>query len=452
MTRQQNSDKIAIMGAGMAGSLLTSYLAQKGFQVEMFERRPDLRVKCVDHGRSINLALSTRGIHALEEVGLGDKIQDLMIPMRGRMIHDLKGKTRLIPYSGKAEEVIHSISRVELTKLLLDFAESHEGVTTYFDEECLGLDPLTGVTQVRHLETGKIREVEAQTIIGTDGAASAMRQSLLRTPRFEYSQSYLEHSYKELTIPPTEDGGFALEKHALHIWPRGGYMLIALPNLDGSFTCTLFLSYEGELSFASLDSPEKVDAFFDEQFPDAKALIPRLIEDFFGNPTGNLMTVKCFPWHFEDKLMLLGDAAHAIVPFYGQGMNCSFEDCSVFNACMEKHGNDWEAVYRECEALRKPNTDAIADLCLDNFVEMRDSVARPDFQLKRELEQKLEATFPNEFTSKYSMVTFRRTPYQRAIEQGRRQDKILAELCKGATSLDEFVLKAVKDKVAKAAP
>jgi kynurenine 3-monooxygenase len=440
---------IAIIGAGLAGSLLAIYLAKKGFKVDVYERRPDMRTHDIGRrayslsgGRSINLALSTRGIYALKEVGLYDEIKKIAIPMYGRMIHSLEGELTFQRYGKDDTEYINAVSRAELNKALMNLAEAHEGVSIHFNQRCKGADFEAGEILLHDEEENRSYRVMPETIIATDGAASPVRMSMLRLPRFNFSQEYENYGYKELMIPPGGNGSFLIEKNALHIWPRGSYMLIALPNLDGSFTCTLFLAYDhslgGKNSFEYLQARELVMHFFNSQFHDAADLMPGLIEDFFGNPTGSLITVKCYPWAVEDKSVLLGDSAHAIVPFFGQGMNAAFEDCTYLNGCIDKHGDNWKKVFDEYQKLRKPNSDAIADLAQENFIEMRDLVATPRFQLKKKIEAELHKKFPDKFVPKYSMVTFHRIPYSVALMKGRVQDKILTELAENINSVDEL--------------
>ncbi len=431
------SQKIILIGAGLAGSLLAVYLAKKGFRVDVYERRPDMRKTSISAGRSINLALSTRGIHALKEVGLYEDILKIAIPMRGRMIHSHSGSLNFQRYGKDDSEAINSVSRGTLNMRLMDLAEAQAGVKIVFDERCTGMDFNSGEVHLHNETTNVSHSVKADTVIGTDGSASAIRMDMLKIGRFNFSQTYLEHGYKELTIPSGPNGTFLIEKNALHIWPRKTYMLIALPNFDGSFTCTLFFPMEGANSFESLNSKEKVKTFFDQEFPDAVPLMPTLIDDYFNNPAGTLMTVKCSPWYVEDKAALLGDAAHAIVPFFGQGMNCAFEDCTYLNECIEKYSGDWKKTFSEYEKLRKINADAIADLAVENFYEMRDLVADPAFILKKKIEHVLEEKFPDRFIPKYSMVTFHRMPYSIALERGRIQDGILNELILGISGVEE---------------
>ncbi|MBL7994392.1 FAD-dependent monooxygenase [bacterium] len=434
------SDKIILIGAGLAGSLLSVYLAKKGYQVELFERRPDMRKTNIGAGRSINLALSTRGIHALKEVGLYEEIMKIAIPMKGRMIHNRNGDMQFQPYGKNDSEVINAVSRGDLNMRLMDLAEKNKNVTIHFNERCTGMNFSTGEVHLTNEVSSESHIEKGRTVIGTDGSASAIRMDMLKIGRFSFSQSYLEHGYKELTIPAGDNGDFLLEKNALHIWPRKTYMLIALPNIDGSFTCTLFYPMEGENSFEALKTESQLLAFFQKEFPDALALMPTLREDYFTNPVGTLITVKCSPWYVEDKVVLLGDAAHAMVPFYGQGMNCAFEDCTYLNGCIESFGPNWETVFKEYEKLRKVNANAIADLAVENFYEMRDKVSDPLFVLKKKIEHVLEEKFPGIFIPKYTMVSFMRVPYATAMQRGLVQDFILNELTIGIERMDEVDL------------
>jgi len=449
MTQQTDSNKIVIVGAGLAGSLMSIHLAKKGFEVEVYEKRPDMRVGKIRAGKSINLALSTRGLHALKIVGLDEFILKKVIPMKGRMIHPIEGDTTFQPYGLEKWQVINSISRAQLNTVLMDAAERTDKVKLFFKQKCTGMNFKNGEIYFIDMESGRKYKRNPETIIAADGANSSVRMSLLKSGRFNYSQAYLEHGYKELEIPAGEDGGFRLEKNALHIWPRKSFMMIALPNADGSFTCTLFFPFEGEIGFAQLGSGEAVRNFYEEQFPDAVPLISNLENDFVKNPTGNLITVKCFPWRIGGKILLFGDSAHAIVPFYGQGMNCAFEDCTYLSACIDKYGDDWENVYSEFEKMRKQDADAVADLALENFIEMRDSVADPKFLMKKKAEILLEEKFPGKFQSKYAMVTFSDIPYSTAMEKGRIQDEVLIDLCRKVETVDELNLDEVFQLISK---
>ncbi|MDZ7345042.1 MAG: FAD-dependent monooxygenase, partial [candidate division KSB1 bacterium] len=400
--------KITLIGAGPAGSLLAIYLAKRGFHVEIYERRPDMRKTPISAGRSINLAMSTRGIHALREVGVLDSIMKIAVPMKGRMMHSVAGELTFQPYGKDETEVIYAVLRSELSMALMNEAEKYPRVKIHFNERCTGMDFKTGEVELRHEITGKTRKIPTELVIGTDGSASAIRLEMMKVGRFNFSQQYLAHGYKELIIPAGANGHYRIEKNALHIWPRKTYMLIALPNIDGSFACIFFFPFEGEPSFASLDTEEKVQRFFQEQFPDVVPLMPNLLENYFANPIGTMVTIKCEPWHVGDKALLLGDAAHAIVPFFGQGVNCAFESCTYFIECLDKHGADWLRVFQEFERMRKVDTDAIAELALENFIEMRDRVADPKFLFKKKVELELEKKYPTMFVPKYSMVTFHR--------------------------------------------
>jgi kynurenine 3-monooxygenase len=416
--------QVSIIGAGLVGSLLSIYLAKRGYTVSIYERRSDMRKEKMKAGRSINLALSDRGIKALEEVGIMNEIRTIAIPMHGRQMHNADGSMAYQPYGAEGQS-INSVSRAELNKKLMDLAEAN-GVAIHFNHKCLSID---WKKKELHFETGDngSKPVNTDLIFGSDGAYSAARLThQLQHDRFQYNQHYIDFGYKELTIPAGADGTFQMEKHALHIWPRGNYMLIALPNIDGSFTCTLFFPFDGDPSFATLDTPEKVTQFFNTTFGDAAALIPTLEQDFLNNPTSSLVTVKCFPWIREDAFALIGDAAHAIVPFFGQGMNCGFEDCSVLNGLIDGYNDDWEKILPAYQALRKPDADAIADLALNNFTEMRDKVADPKFLLQKKIEAAFSKKHPGKWTPAYSMVTFRPDiRYSEALVRGQKQEAIM---------------------------
>ena len=420
--------EITIIGAGLVGSLLSIYLSRRGYKVTIYERRPDMRKASISAGRSINLALSDRGIRALEEVGIMDEIRKIAIPMHGRQMHQTDGSMVYQPY-GKEGQYINSVSRGELNRKLMDLAEENN-VQLFFNERCDHINKTTNEIQFTHTESGKVTHVGQDLVFGSDGAYSAARLShQLQHDRFQYQQYYIDFGYKELTIPSGENGSFLMEKNALHIWPRGNFMLIALPNTDGSFTCTLFFPFEGTPSFHSLDTREKVRAFFYTTFSDASAMMPELEDEFFKNATSSLVTVKCFPWIRDDRFALIGDAAHAIVPFFGQGMNCGFEDCAVLNALMEKHQDNWSQILPEYQALRKPDGDAIADLALNNFVEMRDKVADPVFLLQKKIEAYFSSRHPDKWTPAYSLVTFSpQVRYSEALKRGNAQQAIMDDV------------------------
>jgi kynurenine 3-monooxygenase len=418
---------VTIAGAGLVGSLLALFLAKRGFDVECLERRPDLRLQRVGEGRSINLAISTRGLHALAQVGLERQILDQAIPMRGRMIHPVSGPLGFQPYGIRAEDCIHSISRGALNQVLMSRAEE------------------SGRVRIRFNERGETALAASGVVFGADGAGSAVRRALEERGRVRTAESLLEHGYKELILPAGPGGSYLLEKNALHIWPRGTYMLIALPNADGSFTCTLFLPMEGALSFGRLVDESSIHELFSAQFPDALALIPDLAAQFLAHPTGRMVTVKCEPWH-SATTCLIGDAAHAIVPFYGQGMNCGFEDCEILDGLLDKCA-DWPVLFERFFVARKTNADAIADMAVENFVEMRDKVAQPGFQLERKVERLLQEKFPGEYVPRYSLVTFSRVPYRKALETGQAQARILAELCHGIAAPEQVDLARARELI-----
>jgi kynurenine 3-monooxygenase len=433
----RRAEKITLIGAGLNGPLLALGLVKRGFDVEIYERRPDMRRVKTSAGRSINLALSTRGIHALTEAGLWQGMQRIIVPMKGRMMHSTDSKLTFQAYGKDESEVINSISRAELNMALLDAAEA-QGVKIRFERCCTAVSFRNRKLSVRNEASGKENSAEYQIVIGCDGSASAIRGAMLRRARFNFSQEYLNYGYKELTIPTGPDGKHVLEVNALHIWPRGNYMLIALPNIDGTFACILFLPFEGADSFESLTTKASVRDFFQSRFPDAVPHMPNLAEHFFTNPTGAMVTIRCSPWNVDGHALLLGDAAHAIVPFFGQGINCGFEDCTVLLELLDRHGADWETVFREFEEARKINTDAIADMAIENFVEMRDRVGDRRFLLQKQVELVLEAKYPRQFVPKYAMVTFHRIPYATALQRGRVQERMLAELCEGIERLDDL--------------
>lgn len=429
--------EIVIIGAGLVGSLLSIYLSKRGHKVKIYERRADMRKEKMSAGRSINLALSDRGIKALEEVGIMDEIRKIAIPMHGRYLHNKDGNTAYQPY-GQEGQFINSVSRGELNKKLMDLAE-HQGVEIFFNEKCETINWPGNQITFQNQTNSELSIFHFQLLFGSDGAYSAARLThQLQHDRFQYQQYFIDFGYKELNIPAGSNGEFLMEKNALHIWPRGNYMLIALPNIDGSFTCTLFFPFEtcpdaeggrGEPSFASLDTKEKVTDFFQTTFADAFDLMPTLAEDFFTNPTSSLVTVKCFPWIRDDKFALIGDAAHAIVPFFGQGMNCGFEDCSVLNSLIDKHNENWKLILPEYQTLRKPDADAIAELALNNFVEMRDKVADPKFLLQKKIEAAFSKKYPDKWIPAYAQVTFSpHIRYSEALTNSIKQEAIMKQV------------------------
>ena len=419
--------KFTLAGAGLVGSLFAIYLAKKGHRVDIFERRKDMRIETIGVAKSINLALSNRGWKALAGVGIDDEVKQMAIPMYKRVMHALDGTLTDQPY-GKDGEAIYSVSRGGLNALLMDLAEREEKVNFHFNQKCVDVDLKKASSVFEHTITKEITNIEADHVVGADGIYSAVRSQMQRQDRFNYEQRYIEHGYIELVIPANEDGTHQLEMNALHIWPRGTYMLIALPNLDGSFTCTLFFPFKGEYSFDSLTDNQSILNFFNEVFPDAVPLMPSLLQDFKENPTSSLAIIRCFPWTVDDKVMLIGDASHATVPFYGQGMNSGFEDCSVFNDLMEEHGDDWDACFKAYEIARKENGDAIQDLSIHNFMVMRDKTADPKFLLQKKIEKHFSTKYPDKWLPLYSMVTFSDIPYSKAWQLGQKQESMMQEI------------------------
>jgi kynurenine 3-monooxygenase len=438
--------RFTLIGSGLAGGLLAAYLGRRGYNVDLYERRADPREGNIVGGRSINLAVSTRGIHALEQLGIANEVLQHAIPMRGRMIHDKSGGLHFAQYDVDPNKHINSIGRAALNTTVIEAAQRYPNVRVHFNHRCteVDLDSATAKLVDSSVEAGlpatpkpgeggspadagnRIIEAHADAVIGVDGAFSAVRQSMQKKlEKFEYDESYLAHGYKELTIPPAADGSWRMEKNALHIWPRKSFMMIALPNPDGSFTCTLFWEFEGPRSFATTKTDDEVSDFFWEEFSDAVPLMPTLLEDFQQNPTGSLVTIRCAPWYYKGKVAIVGDAAHAVVPFYGQGMNAAFEDCIVLDECLAEFPNNRERAFAEYFSRRKENADALADLALENFIEMRDKTASKTFRTKKKLDHFLEAALPGIYLPLYTMVTFTRIPYAEAARRGRRQDRIV---------------------------
>src|SRR5947208_3395317 len=430
------STKFVLIGSGLAGGLLAAYLGRRGYDVDLYERRADPREGNIVGGRSINLALSTRGIYALEQLGIADEVLRHAIPMRGRMIHDKFGALHFSPYDRDPNKFINSIGRAALNTTVIEAAQRYPSVRVHFNHRCtdVDLDSATAKLVSSGAEGAvsaadsdrQIIKARADAIVGVDGAFSAVRQSMQKKiSGFEYDESYLAHGYKELTIPPAPDGSWRMEKEALHIWPRKSFMMIALPNPDGSFTCTLFWEFEGPCSFATTKTDDDVRRFFGEEFPDAVSLMPTLLDDFRDNPTGSLVTIRCSPWFYRDKICLLGDAAHAVVPFYGQGMNAAFEDCVVLDECLQNSPQDRERAFAEYFHRRKENADALADLAIGNFIEMRDKTASRAFRAKKKLDHLLEGLLPGVYLPLYTMVTFTRIPYAEAARRAQIQDALV---------------------------
>jgi len=423
-----------LIGAGLTGPLLATYLAQQGYSVEIFERRPDMRKESISAGRSINLALSARGNHALKEVGLYDKIKPNTIPMKGRMIHDLNGNTHLQPYGQKENEVIFSVSRAQLNMELMTLAEETGKVTIRFNHQLLSADLEQNKLLFQLSDSLEEIELPFNRVIGCDGSASILRKSIVEKADVQYVKKPLGHGYKELTIPPLKSGKFRIEPNALHIWPRGNHMLIALPNNDCSFTCTLFFPMTGTKSFETVKTEKDILDLFQSQFHDAIKLIPNLVEDFQKNSTGDLASVYCKPWHLGDKALLIGDAAHAVVPFFGQGMNASFQDCSTLAKLMGQNKNDWKTIFNTFSSVQVENGHAIADMAIENYLEMRDHVNDTEYKKRRNVELKLERMFPGQFIPRYSMVSFHQIPYAEVYQRGGKQSKIIRDVLKADPS------------------
>ncbi len=444
-----STQPVTILGAGLAGSLMTIFLARRGIKVRVLERRPDPRQHPLSAGRSINLALADRGIHALKVAGVYEAVASLLIPMPGRMLHDLNGQTQFVPYGQKAHEVIYSISRPGLNEALLNCAERLPGVELCFDQECTAIDFAAGKLKLtRHDEPRGHTESFTQ-IIAADGSQSVVRHALLTAHGAAASTDLLPHGYKELTLPAI-NGQHRLHRNALHIWPHGGFMLIALPNLDGTFTVTLFLPFDSndanQPSFANLQEADDIQAFFKQHFPDALALMPDLADEFLTHPTGKMVTVRSNRWTNARNAVLIGDAAHAIVPFHGQGVNCAFEDCVELDALLQQH--EFGVACELFQQRRLPNTNAIAEMALENYLEMRDTVRHPKFLLQKELSFELERRFPDRFIPRYSMVMFHHEiPYAVAYERGRIQAQILDELTRGVESMDQINMQLADEQI-----
>src|SRR5436189_1568118 len=427
--------KFVLIGSGLAGGLLAAYLGRRGYEVELYERRADPREGNIVGGRSINLALSTRGIYALEQLGIADEVLRHAIPMRGRMIHDKSGALHFSPSYRDPNKFINSIGRAALNTTVIEAAQRYPNVRVHFNHRCTDVDldsatasliPSGVEAAVSAANSDQIIRAQGDAVIGVDGAFSAVRHSMQKKiAGFEYDETYLAHGYKELTIPPAPDGSWRMEKEALHIWPRKSFMMIALPNPDGSFTCTLFWEFERPCSFTSTKADDQIRPFFEEEFPDAVPLMPSLLDEFKTNPTGSLVTIRCAPWFYKDKIALVGDAAHAVVPFYGQGMNAAFEDCVVLDKCLAEFSEDRQRAFAEYFARRKENTDALANLAVQNFIEMRDKTASKAFRAKKKLDHLLEGLLPGIYLPLYTMVTFPRIPYSAGARRARLQNRIV---------------------------
>lgn len=430
-----NTSKITIAGAGLAGTLLAVLLAKKGYSVEVFERNPDPRKTGATAGRSINLALAERGRHALRQAGLLAEVDTYTIPMRGRMLHDLEGNLTLQPYGKNDSEVIWSTHRARLNRTMLDAAEASGRIRLFFDHRLAGVDWDRQVLTCTDSKEEKVHEHSFDVLIGTDGGGSAVRKAMQQVVDLGVSEDLLEHGYKELHIKPAADGDFVMDANALHIWPRGGFMMIALPNSDSSFTVTLFLSNHGDPGFDAMPDWQAQRAFMRQYFPDAIPLLEDLERDFQENPVGLLGTIRCRKWHLDGKAVLLGDAAHAVVPFHGQGMNAAFEDCVEFMDCLEHGAHSWEDLFKRFQARRIDHANAIADMALENYLVMREAVRDPRFLLRKQLEHELERRHPARFIARYSLVMFHRMPYAEVYQRGKVQAAMLDQLLEHANSL-----------------
>jgi kynurenine 3-monooxygenase len=422
-------ETILVAGGGLVGSLLSIYMARQGHEVHLFDRYPDYRTAKIESGRSINLTICARGFTALDRMGAGDLVRAISVPCYGRMIHSVDGSVEYQPY-GNLREAIYSVSRNTLNHALLALALKQPALTCHFEQKCLEVSPDLVSLTYQDLQSGKISTWGGDRLFGADGAHSAVRLRLQRIQRFNLVQQYLDQGYKELGVPPSADGDWALEANAIHIWPRGHYMLIGFPNLDRSFTLSLHMPFEGDTSFASIRTPEAVRHLFERSFPDALPLVPNLTEDFFGRPEASMITIRCSPWTYRGKVALVGDSAHAMVPSYGQGANSGFEDCSVLADCVAGSSGDWRQAFETYEALRKPNADAIADLALEHFHELRDLVGDPKFQERKRVERRINELFPDRYIPLYSLISFTDMPYIQALQRDREQrslvDRVLA--------------------------
>ena len=419
-----------VIGAGLVGSLWAVYLKKAGYIVNVYERRSDMRLQKMSAGKSINLAMSYRGWKGLFDIGVDEEIKKIAIPMPGRTMHNLDGSTTYQPY-GNEGQAIYSVSRGDINATLMDIAESDAAAKIHFNEECIGVDLKEGKATFRNTQTGQVSEIKSDVVFATDGAFSAARYtSMQKLDRFTYSQTYIADGYREILLPANEDGTHKLEKNTLHIWPRGRFMLIALPNFDGSYTCTLFMPFEDDkYCFNNLTSKEKVTEFFKEVFPDFYDLMPTVADAWEDHPLSSLAIIRCYPWT-HGKLALMGDAAHATVPFFGQGMNAGFEDCSVMWELMQKHKENWEEVFKEYERVRKPNGDAVQDLSLYNYIVMRDRVADPEFLLSQKIERRINFLYPDKYFPLYSMVAFTNIEYQTALTKGQEQEATILRIIK----------------------
>ena len=438
-------ETILVIGAGLVGSVLSMFLAKRGYRVEVYERGPDLRRASLSSGRSINLTLCDRGLRVLDILGVGTAVRDVSVPAYGRLIHDDRGELTFQPY-GNSGEAIYSIARSDLNSTLLEYAESNFDITFHFNRKCVAIDLASATVEFEEPATVARTRIKADRIMGADGAYSVVRKQMQKSQRLNYFQEYWHQGYKELRVPAQLNHGWATEKNVLHIWPRGHYMLIGFPNTDGSFTCSLHIPFEGDLSFNSIKTQEDLLRFFCDAFPDVISHMPDLVKDYFANPPNSMVTIKCSPWSYQDKAVLVGDACHSIYPSYGQGANAGFEDCAFLYECLESHPSDWKAVFAEYQRLRKPNTDAIADLCVEHFVELRDLVGDPRFLLRKEVERKINQLYPEKYKDLYSMITFTCMPYIEALRIDREQRAIVDRIM-SVEGIEQKIFSAEVDRL-----
>jgi len=436
------NENAIIVGGGLVGCLLAVYLSKRGYRVDVFDRNPDPRGAQANPGRAINLTICDRGFKALDKVGAGDLVRRISVPAYGRMIHSLNGELNYQPY-GNNGEAIYSVLRTDLGTTLMEFAEQQPNVEFHFDQKCVGLElePL----KVEFEENGSSRRKrwEAARVFGADGTFSAVRTLMQRMSRFNYSQEYLDQGYKELPVPESSQAAWSREKKVLHMWPRGRYVLLGFPNTDGSFTCSLHMPFEGNPSYASIKTANDVTAFFRAEFPDVVDEISDLVEKYFAHPPNPMLTVRCAPWTFEGKVALIGDAAHVLFPYYGQGANAGFEDCEFLMTCLEKHGDNWQATFQEYEQTRKPNMDAIADMCAEHYVELRDLVGDSQFLLRKSVERKVNQMCPEKYVPLYSMIAFSDMSYREALRRDQEQRRIIDQLMR----LDDLENKMLSGKI-----
>lgn len=438
--------KIGIVGSGLVGSLQAILMAKKGYDVTVFENRPDLRKAKLIAGKSINLALSARGWKALKAAGIDGDIKEMAIPMYKRCMHALDGTLTYQNY-GKEGEAIYSVPRGGLNQKLMNLADKYPDIKYNFNKKCKDIELDSNSLVFEDNLSKEIEKHSFDKVFATDGAFSAVRFRMQKTPMFDYSQKYLDHGYKELIIPANEDGTHKLDKNCLHIWPRGEFMMIALANQDGSFTCTLFFPMKGEESFDTINTPEKVSAFFNKTFPDAVPMMPTLLEDYFENPTSSLVMIRCNPWNIEDKVLLLGDSSHATVPFYGQGMNSGFEDCTVFSEMLDAANGNWDGLFDEYSKVRVKDGNAIIDLSLMNYIEMRDLTGNKDFLLRKKIEAKFSNLYPEKWIPMYSQTTFTHIPYHQVIANGKAQDVVMEEIMKMPNIHENWDAEEVMEKM-----